>query len=192
MAPLRHSLRGRLTGIKMLQAADREPDLRRNLVLRSLRRHLRVTETYEGRYFLVRRDGALHVTPLFLVLVLVEFSDILFAIDSIPAVLAITTDPFMVYTSNVFAILGLRALYFALAGIVPRFIYLRLLLGFGVMRSGLRRPAPRSRSRATPFPVCEHCERTGRSQDRAAASPARCRDAAAARIAGATRSPRGC
>jgi tellurite resistance protein TerC len=127
-----------LTGIKMLQAADREPDLRRNLVLRSLRRHLRVTETYEGRYFLVRRDGALHVTPLFLVLVLVEFSDLLFAIDSIPAVLAITTNPFIVYTSNVFAILGLRALYFALAGIVPRFIYLKYALSLILVLVGAK------------------------------------------------------
>ena len=114
-----------ITGIKMLLAAGQNPDIDNNVVLKALRRRLPVTEGYEGRRFLVRRDGVLHATPLLLVLVMVEFTDLVFAVDSIPAILAISQDPFIVYTSNVFAILGLRAIYFALAGIVPRFIYLK-------------------------------------------------------------------
>jgi tellurite resistance protein TerC len=102
-----------------------------------MRRRLRVTEGFEGQKFFVRRQGLLFATPLFMVLVLIEFSDLIFAVDSIPAIFAITTDPFVVYTSNVFAILGLRALYFALAGVVDRFHYLkyglsRVLLLIGV------------------------------------------------------------
>lgn len=114
-----------LTGIKMLLAADAEPDLANNRLLGFLRRRLRVTETFEGSRFFVRRNGLLWVTPLFLVLVMIEISDLVFAVDSIPAIFAITSDPFLVYSSNVFAILGLRALYFALADIVPRFHYLK-------------------------------------------------------------------
>ena len=98
--------------------------LRRNLVLRLCRKILPVTETYEGDKFLVRRDARLFATPLFIVLIVVETTDILFATDSIPAILAITRDPFIVYTSNVFAILGLRSLYFALAGLMKLFHYL--------------------------------------------------------------------
>jgi tellurite resistance protein TerC len=116
------------TGIKMLIVADRKPDIGNNVVLRFFRSRLRVTEGYEGRRFFVRRDGVRFATPLFLVLLMVEFTDLVFAVDSIPAIIAITTDPFIVYTSNVFAILGLRALYFALAGIVPRFAYLKYAL----------------------------------------------------------------
>ncbi len=117
-----------VTGVKMLIVADQKPDIDNNIVLNALCRGLRVTEDYEGKAFFVRRAGLLFVTPLFLVLVMVEITDLVFAVDSIPAILAITTDPFIVYTSNVFAILGLRALYFALAGIVPRFIYLKYAL----------------------------------------------------------------
>jgi len=113
------------TGIRMLIAADAKPDLGRNIVLRLARRHLRVTERYVGNRFFVRQDGALWVTPLFLVLLLVEFTDLVFAVDSIPAIFAISQDPFIVYSSNVFAILGLRALYFALAGVMPMFRYLK-------------------------------------------------------------------
>ena len=117
-----------VTGIKMLLVADQRPDIDNNVLLRALRRWLPVTEGYEGRRFLVRRNGVLHATPLLLVLVMVEFTDFVFAVDSIPAILAITHDPFVVYTSNVFAVLGLRALYFALAGIVVRFVYLKYAL----------------------------------------------------------------
>ncbi|UUP18697.1 TerC family protein [Nitratireductor thuwali] len=114
-----------VTGVKMLIVADQKPDMENNIVLKAVRRRFRLTETYRGKHFFVRENGLLYATPLFLVLVMIEFTDLVFAVDSIPAIIAITTDPFIVYTSNVFAILGLRALYFALAGIVPRFIYLK-------------------------------------------------------------------
>jgi tellurite resistance protein TerC len=113
------------SGIKMLRAVDHEPDPEGHWLIRYARRHLRITEGYEGERFWVRRNGVLWFTPLFLVLMLVEFTDLVFAVDSIPAIFAITTDPFIVYTSNVFAILGLRSLYFALAGIIGQFHYLR-------------------------------------------------------------------
>lgn len=114
-----------VTGIRMLMAADAEPDLDNNKVALFFRRHMRVTEGYEDGHFVVRRNGLLHATPLLIVLVIIELSDLVFALDSIPAIFAISTDPFIVYTSNVFAILGLRALYFALAGIIHRFHYLK-------------------------------------------------------------------
>jgi len=113
------------TGVKMLVAAGTRPDLANNAILRLARRHLRVTPDYHAERFVVRRDGRLWATPLLLALVLVEVTDLVFAIDSIPAIFAVTQDPFLVYTANVFAILGLRALYFALAGIVTRFHYLK-------------------------------------------------------------------
>ena len=113
------------TGIKMLITIDAKPDLQNNRVVLFLRRRFRVTEEFVGNRFFVRRNGLLYMTPLMLVLVLVEVSDLVFAVDSIPAIFAITTDPFIVYTSNVFAILGLRALYFALVGIIHRFHYLK-------------------------------------------------------------------
>jgi TerC family integral membrane protein len=91
-----------------------------------LRRVMPVTENYEGEKFFVQRMGKLTATPLFLVLLIVESTDLLFAVDSIPAIFAVTEDPFIVYTSNVFAILGLRSLYFLLAGVVDKFYYLKL------------------------------------------------------------------
>ena len=116
------------TGAKMLLVSNAKPDINNNVVLKLLRRRLRVTESYEGKRFFVRRNGVLFATPLFLVLMMVEFTDLVFAVDSIPAIIAVSRDPFIIYTANVFAILGLRALYFALAGIVPRFIYLKYAL----------------------------------------------------------------
>ena len=123
-----------LTGLKMLFAIDDKPDIAANPVLRFLRRHLRVTDELHGERFFVRRaepgSGRMvrYATPLFLCLVLVEVADVIFAIDSVPAIFAITPDPFIVYTSNIFAILGLRALYFALAAMVHRFHYLKYAL----------------------------------------------------------------
>jgi len=114
-----------LTAVKMLLAADAKPDLESNRIVRFVRGRFRVTPDYVGARFFVRRDGALWITPLFLVLILIEVSDLVFAVDSIPAIFAVSRDPFIVYTANVFAILGLRALYFALAGIVGRFRYLK-------------------------------------------------------------------
>jgi tellurite resistance protein TerC len=101
-------------------------DPARNRVLRAFRRIVPMTESYEGQKFLTRRNGALVATPLLAVLVVVETSDVMFAIDSIPAIFAITTDPFIVMSSNAFAILGLRSLYFLIAGLLPRFAYLKL------------------------------------------------------------------
>jgi tellurite resistance protein TerC len=96
-----------------------------NPVIRFVQRLLPVTQGYRGQAFLVREAGTLMATPLLLVLLVVEMTDVVFAIDSVPAVLAISSDPFIVYTSNIFAILGLRALYFVLSGVIPRFAYLR-------------------------------------------------------------------
>jgi TerC family integral membrane protein len=113
------------TGIRMLIAADSEPDVANNPVLRFARRHLRVSEDDHGERFTVIKDGVRYVTPLFLVLILIEVTDVVFAVDSIPAIFAITTDPFIVFTSNMFAILGLRALYFLLVDVADRFHLLK-------------------------------------------------------------------
>jgi len=114
-----------VTGIRMLVMAEKEPDLEKNPVLRLARRHLRISEDYHGEKFTVVKDGVRYFTPLFLVLILIEVSDVVFAVDSIPAIFAITTDPFIVFTSNIFAILGLRALYFLLADVADRFHLLK-------------------------------------------------------------------
>ncbi len=122
------------TGIKMWMVADHMPDIAQNPVLRFLRKHLRVTPQLEGNAFFVQRADPASgkmvrwATPLFLALCLVELIDLVFAVDSVPAIFAITTDPFIVYTSNIFAILGLRALYFALAAMIHRFKYLKYAL----------------------------------------------------------------
>ncbi|MDD1501067.1 TerC family protein [Agrobacterium sp. CNPSo 3708] len=123
------------TGIKMLFSADHEEqDIGKNPILKFLRSRLPVTEKlHEERFFVKQPDpktGRLKtfVTPLFLALIMVEIADLIFAVDSIPAIFAITTDPFIVYTSNIFAILGLRALYFALAALIHRFAYLKYAL----------------------------------------------------------------
>jgi len=126
------------SGIKMLVTINQEPDLSRNRIARFMRSHFRVTEDFEGDRFWVRRDGLLYMTPLFMVLIIVEVSDIIFAIDSIPAILAISKDTFIVYSSNVFAILGLRALYFALAGVIHRFHYLKYGLSFVLVLVGVK------------------------------------------------------
>jgi len=114
-----------ITGIKMLVFAESEPDLEQNPLLRWLRGHLRITEGFRGELFFVRQNGVLWATPMFLVLLLIEASDVIFAVDSIPAIFAITTDPFIVLTSNLFAILGLRAMYFLLADLGDRFELLK-------------------------------------------------------------------
>ena len=113
-----------LTGIKMALQKGEDINPEHNPVLRLFRRLMPVTDDYEGDRFFVRRSGRLFATPLFVIVLVVETTDVIFAVDSIPAILAITLDPFIVYTSNVFAILGLRALFFALAGIIRLFHYL--------------------------------------------------------------------
>lgn len=112
------------TGIKMWTDKEKEIHPEKSAVLKLFRRFMPVTQGYEGGKFFIRKEGRLFATPLFVVLLVIETTDIIFAVDSIPAILAVTQDPFIVYTSNVFAILGLRALYFALAGIIRLFHYL--------------------------------------------------------------------
>jgi tellurite resistance protein TerC len=118
-----------LTGIKMIVQREEAIHPERNPIVRLLRRVMPVTPDYRRDRFFVVENGARHATPLFVVLLLVEISDIVFAVDSIPAIFAVTTDPFIVYTSNVFAILGLRSLYFALAGVMDKFHFLKIGLG---------------------------------------------------------------
>lgn len=118
-----------LTGIKMIVKRDEEIHPERNPIVRWFKKLMPVTSDYRGDSFFIRENGVRMATPLFVVLLLVEFSDLIFAVDSIPAIFAVTKDPFIVYTSNVFAILGLRSLYFALAGVMDKFHYLKIGLG---------------------------------------------------------------
>ncbi len=113
------------TGIKMLISSEEENDFGDNPLLLFLRKHLRVTTDYDGGKFFTMRNGVRYFTPLALVLIVIEVTDLIFAVDSIPAIFAITTDPFIVFTSNMFAIMGLRALYFLLADVADRFHFLK-------------------------------------------------------------------
>jgi tellurite resistance protein TerC len=123
-----------VTGARMVYARAREPDPRTSRSMRLVRRVLPAVEDYHGQRFWARRAGRIAATPLLVVLVLIEISDVIFAVDSIPAVLAVTGEPFLVFTSNAFAILGLRSLYFLLGGLMYRLAYLKLglaaVLGF--------------------------------------------------------------
>ncbi len=122
------------TGIRMMMTDDKKMDISQNPVLKFMKKHMKVTDTlHDNSFFVKQADPATgrmgrFATPLFLALVMVEIADLVFAVDSVPAVFAITTDPFIVYTSNIFAILGLRALYFALAAVLHRFHYLKYAL----------------------------------------------------------------
>lgn len=134
-----------LTGVKMLfSREERHPDLAQNPLLKFLRRHIRITNELHGGRFLVRiydpGSGRTlrYATPLLLALVLIELADLVFAVDSVPAVFAISQDPFIVYTSNIFAILGLRALYFALAALMHRFVYLKYALALVLIFIGAK------------------------------------------------------
>ncbi|MFC0170554.1 TerC family protein [Pseudoduganella danionis] len=126
------------TGVKMFRAVDHQPDVRNNPVLRFARRYLPVAEGEHGEKFVIWKDGKRYVTPLLLVLILIEATDLVFAVDSIPAIFAITSDPFIVFTSNMFAILGLRALYFLLADIAGRFHLLKYGLALVLCFIGLK------------------------------------------------------
>ena len=123
-----------LTGVKMLVIGDKPPQIANNPLIGFLRRRFNVTEEHHGERFFVRRQNpetgklAWFMTPLFMALILIEIADLIFAVDSVPAIFAITTDPFIVYTSNIFAIIGLRALYFTLSAMVHRFHYLKYAL----------------------------------------------------------------
>jgi tellurite resistance protein TerC len=126
------------TGIKMLFQKETEPDPEKNPIVRFFKKFLPVTHTVTGDKLFIRQDKKFYATPLFLVLIIIETSDLLFAVDSIPAILAISQDRFIVYTSNIFAILGLRSLYFAIAGIMGLFRYLKVGLAFVLTFVGLK------------------------------------------------------
>jgi tellurite resistance protein TerC len=127
-----------LTGIRMGIQKDAHVDVESNGVVKLLRRVMPITENYHGHDFFVRQAGKLFATPLFVVLIIVETTDLIFALDSIPAIFAVTTDPFLVYTSNVFAILGLRSLYFLLAEVVTKFRFLKLGLSAILVFVGIK------------------------------------------------------
>jgi tellurite resistance protein TerC len=125
-------------GIHMLVAREAESHPEKNFLVRYCNKHLRLTKDYRGGKFFVQENGQLFATPLFLVLLVVEVTDVTFAVDSIPAVFGITRDPFIVYSSNVFAILGLRSLYFLLAGVLDKFAYLKIGLALVLIFVGLK------------------------------------------------------
>lgn len=127
-----------LTGFKMFFAGTKPQNLENNFIVRQLQRIFRVHPRIEGQRFFVRRNGLLHVTPLFLALVFLELSDIIFAVDSVPAIFALTKEPLIVFTSNIFAILGLRSMYFMLAGVMDRFAYIKYGLGAVLVFVGLK------------------------------------------------------
>lgn len=126
------------TGIKMFWFADQKPDLEKNPAILWLRKHMKITKELRGERFFVIENGVRYATPLFLALVLVEITDLIFAVDSIPAIFAITSDPFIVLTSNIFAILGLRAMYFLLADMADRFSLLKYGLAVVLMFVGVK------------------------------------------------------
>jgi tellurite resistance protein TerC len=126
------------TGIKMLTDKDKKMEPEKNPFFTFIKRFVPVTNEFHGDKFFIKQDGKKFATPLFLALIIVEITDVIFAVDSIPAILAITQEQFIVYTSNVFAILGLRSLYFALAGIIDRFKYLSVGLAVILLFVGLK------------------------------------------------------
>ncbi|WP_285130360.1 TerC family protein [Leclercia adecarboxylata] len=126
------------TGVKMALAKEDETGIGEKPLVRWIRGHLRMTDTIENEHFFVRKNGLLFATPLLLVLIMVELSDVIFAVDSIPAIFAVTTDPFIVLTSNLFAILGLRAMYFLLAGVAERFAMLKYGLSVILVFIGIK------------------------------------------------------
>ncbi|EMQ6227019.1 TerC family protein [Salmonella enterica subsp. enterica serovar Typhimurium] len=126
------------TGVKMALAKEDESGIGEKPMVRWLSGHLRMTDTIENEHFFVRKNGLLYATPLLLVLIMVEFSDVIFAVDSIPAIFAVTTDPFIVLTSNLFAILGLRAMYFLLSGVAERFSMLKYGLAVILVFIGIK------------------------------------------------------
>jgi tellurite resistance protein TerC len=128
-----------ITGIKLMrQGDDHEPHPERNPLYKLARRMIPAVPEYHGKAFTIIKDGRRHATPLLLVLIAIEATDVVFAVDSIPAIFAITTDPFIVYTSNIFAILGLRAMYFLLAGVIDKFHYLNVGLAFVLLFVGIK------------------------------------------------------
>ena len=126
------------TGIKILRHSEMEMDPAQNPAIRFLQRHLRIVNHHEGQKFLVRQDGKLWATPLLVVLLVIEATDVVFAVDSIPAIFGVTDDPFIIFTSNIFAVLGLRALYFVLHGLMNKFDFLHYGLGLVLAFVGMK------------------------------------------------------
>ena len=126
------------TGIKLMKEGDSEPHPEKNPIYKLARRIMPAVPEYHGKSFFIMKNGRRYATPLFLVLVAIEATDVVFAVDSIPAIFAITTDPFIVYTSNIFAILGLRAMYFLLAGVIDKFHYLKYGLAIVLLFVGIK------------------------------------------------------
>ena len=126
------------SGIKMFKSSEDSGDIENNFIIKLLKRNFKITNNYHGEKFFVKIDGKTWITPLFVVLIFIEVTDLIFAVDSIPAIFAVTTDPFIVYTSNIFAILGLRALYFILADMADRFELLKYGLAIILMFIGIK------------------------------------------------------
>ncbi|WP_373741002.1 TerC family protein [Neisseria sp.] len=129
------------TGVKMIRSGgegEEEEDLSKNKLLKWIRRHIRVSNDFDREKFFTVENGRRIATPMFLVLIMIEMSDVIFAVDSIPAIFAVTTDPFIVLTSNIFAILGLRAMYFLLADVADRFVFLKFGLAFVLSFIGIK------------------------------------------------------
>jgi tellurite resistance protein TerC len=126
------------TGIKILRHSEMEMDPAQNPAIRFMQRHLRIVNHHEGQKFLVRQDGKLWATPLLVVLLVIEATDVVFAVDSIPAIFGVTDDPFIIFTSNIFAVLGLRALYFVLHGLMNKFDFLHYGLGLVLAFVGVK------------------------------------------------------
>lgn len=127
-----------LTGIKMFFAGTEEKDLSKNIIIRGLQKVFRIHPKIEGQQFFLKKENVLYVTPLFLALIFLELSDIIFAVDSVPAIFALTKEPLIVFTSNIFAILGLRSMYFMLAGVMDRFAYIKYGLASVLLFVGLK------------------------------------------------------
>lgn len=127
-----------VTGIKMYFAGTEQTDLNKNILIRGMKKIFRIHPQIEGQSFFIKKDGLTYVTPLFVALVFLELSDIIFAVDSVPAIFALTKEPLIVFTSNIFAILGLRSMYFMLAGVMDRFSYIKYGLASVLVFVGLK------------------------------------------------------
>jgi tellurite resistance protein TerC len=127
-----------LTGLKMLFASSLPTDPGKNIIIRMLRKIFKVHPNIEGEKFIIRKEGILYVTPLFIALVFIEISDVILAVDSVPAIFAITKEPMIVFVSNIFAILGLRSMYFMISGVMDRFIYIKYGLASVLVFVGLK------------------------------------------------------
>ena len=127
-----------ITGVKMFFTGTKQQDLNTNFIIKQLKKVFRIHPQIEGQKFLIKKNGITYVTPLFLALIFLELSDIIFAVDSVPAIFALTKEPLIVFTSNVFAILGLRSMYFMLAGVIDKFIFIKYGLALVLVFVGLK------------------------------------------------------